>query len=268
MSKVDKKYNFLRPIKAKNLKRFGRNEDGGYLVDFELLKESNILLSFGLGSDWSFEIDYLNENKNGKIYIYDHTIDIFVYLNPLLRCLKRFLTFRKNLNDLLARFNDLKKYLSLTTNRKIIFHKKKVVHEKPNENKEINIQKAFDKIGQANRIIFKIDIEGDEYALVDDIINQADLIDMLIMEFHDIDKNEIRFITSIKKLLNNFDIVHIHGNNHCSERLSGLPTVLELTFNSKRFRPKEIEYKNEFPLKDLDFPNNPYKKDLKFYFED
>ena len=46
MSKVDKKYNFLRPIKAKNLKRLGRNEDGGYLVDFELLKESKIYKNF------------------------------------------------------------------------------------------------------------------------------------------------------------------------------------------------------------------------------
>ena len=33
MSKVDKKYNFLKPIKNGNLTRIGRDEDGGYIVD-------------------------------------------------------------------------------------------------------------------------------------------------------------------------------------------------------------------------------------------
>jgi len=268
MSMIDKKYNFLKPIKVNDLKRIGRNEDGGYVVDFKILKQSNVLLSFGLGSDWSFEIDYLKKNQSGKIYIYDHTVDIYTYLNPLLKCLKRFLTFRKNLNDLLTRLNDLNKYLSLTMNKNIIFNKKKAVYQILNENKETDVKKAFDKIGLLNRTVFKIDIEGDEYSLIDDILKQVNFIDMLIIEFHEIDKNEIKFVTSIKKLLNDFDIIHIHANNHCNESSFGLPTVLELTFNNKKFRPKEIVHRNEFPIKNLDFPNNPYKKDLKFSFED
>ena len=68
MSKIDKSLNFLKPIIVKNLFRLGRKEDGGYVVDKDVIKKSDTLLSFGLGSDWSFETDYLLNNKNGKVY--------------------------------------------------------------------------------------------------------------------------------------------------------------------------------------------------------
>ena len=61
MEVVDKKYNFLKPIKTSNLTRLGRNHDGGYVVDFEIVKGCNTLISFGLGPDWSFELDYIKK---------------------------------------------------------------------------------------------------------------------------------------------------------------------------------------------------------------
>ena len=70
MELVDKKYNFLKPIRTSNLIRLGRNLDGGYVVDFEIVKKCNTLITFGLGSDWSFELDYIKKNKEIKIYIY------------------------------------------------------------------------------------------------------------------------------------------------------------------------------------------------------
>ena len=268
MSKVDKKYNFLKPIKNGNLTRIGRDEDGGYIVDSNILKKSNNLLSFGLGSDWSFEIDYLRQNNRGKVHVYDHTVNILVYLGPLLKCFKRFITFRKSFKDLIARYNDFVKYLKFINNKNILFVKKKAVTKITQEKKEIDIKKALEQIGFSNNVIFKIDIEGDEYSLIDEIEKHSKLIDTLIIEFHEIDQNENIFVYGLKKLLDNFDIIHIHGNNHCKDMILGLPTVVEITFNNKKFRPKEIEYKNEFPLQDLDFPNNPYEKDLKFSFQD
>ena len=268
MSKIDKSLNFLKPIIVKNLFRLGRKGDGGYVVDKDVIKKSDTLLSFGLGSDWSFETDYLLNNKNGKVYVYDHTVNIYTYLRPFLKCLKRFLTLRKTLKDLKLKFNELNKYINLIKNKKIVFKKKKVVSLITKENKETNVKKALDNIGNYKTIMLKIDIEGDEYKLIDEINQYSTAVDTLIMEFHNIDDNLNDFTKAIKELLKNFDIIHIHGNNHCTKNLLGLPTVLELSFNNKRFRPQEIAYKNEFPLIELDFPNNPYKKDLKLSFED
>ena len=39
MEPVDKKYNFLKPIKTPNLIRFGGKLDGGYVVDLEIVKK-------------------------------------------------------------------------------------------------------------------------------------------------------------------------------------------------------------------------------------
>ena len=63
METIDKKYNFLKPIKTSNLKRLGRNADGGYVVDYEIIKNTKTLITFGLGPDWSFELDCISKNK-------------------------------------------------------------------------------------------------------------------------------------------------------------------------------------------------------------
>ena len=46
---------------------------------------------------------------------------------------------------------------------------------------------------------------------------------MIIFEFHWMNINEQNFLDSIKKLKNNFNIIHIHGNDHCEKLQSGLP---------------------------------------------
>ena len=59
---VDKKYNFLRPIKTKGLIRLGGKEDGGYIISKKALEDCDFLLSFGMSNDWSFEQEFLKHN--------------------------------------------------------------------------------------------------------------------------------------------------------------------------------------------------------------
>ena len=40
-----------------------------------------------------------------------------------------------------------------------------------------------------------------------------------------------------------------------------------ITFNNKKYAPDKIEYNYEFPIKNLDFPNDPLKEDIKISFE-
>ena len=75
--KDDEVLDFLTP-KAYNqndLKRFGREQDGGYVIPVEYCKRCKTLMSFGVGDDISFERDFIKENPNVDVELYDGTVD-------------------------------------------------------------------------------------------------------------------------------------------------------------------------------------------------
>ena len=80
MNTLDKKYNFMKPIRIPDLIRFGRKADGGYVVSKEVAKSCNSLITFGMGPDWSFELDYIKLNPKVKIYMYDDTVSSKPYI--------------------------------------------------------------------------------------------------------------------------------------------------------------------------------------------
>ena len=62
----------LKPKKNYKMIRVGSENDGGYLVEIESLKKSNILISMGLYNNWDFEKGFLKVSKNlENIYSYD-----------------------------------------------------------------------------------------------------------------------------------------------------------------------------------------------------
>lgn len=265
MNTINEKYNYLKPYLCKDLQRAGRNQDGGYVVSQNSIIKTNYLISFGLGTDWSFEIDYLEKNKKGIIYMYDHTVSFKTFFFPFLKCLKRFLTFRKSYKDLKGRYNKMINYLNFVNNKRVFYYKKKIDLEL--SNKKENLKSILKKNQKIDRFILKVDIEGSEFKLIKDIIFFYKQIDMLIIEFHELEIKENKFNEEMLKLNNYFDIIHIHGNNHCKINKFGLPIALELTLLSKHYNLRKIENKIQFPLDNLDFPNNPNSKDLKFTFK-
>ena len=263
---IHKKYNFLKPIKNSKLIRLGRNHDGGYVVDASIVENCNTLITFGLGPDWTFELDYIKKNVDVKIYMYDFSVSSLPYIKDLIKYLRRFLTFRTQYKSVSDRFNYLKKYLNFFKIKNVNFYKEKIAF--PIKDKiDTDIDKVFSKISKENNFLLKIDIEGSEYEIIDQILNYSDRIEMLIFEFHWIDKKEETFLNSVKKLQNKFDIIHIHGNNHFDKLPTGLPVIIEMTLLNKKYNlKKEREYVLNFPIKGLDFSNNPFKEDLTFSF--
>jgi hypothetical protein len=65
---------FLCPIKPRSLVRVGRDNEGGYLVDPIDIDQSDVLVSFGLNDDWSFEKDFV-ERKNVPLLAYDASLN-------------------------------------------------------------------------------------------------------------------------------------------------------------------------------------------------
>ena len=263
--KVSKKFSFLKPIKNSKLIRLGRNADGGYLVDSNIIKNCGDLVTFGLGNDWSFELDFMKINKNSNIYVYDHTVNSWQYLSEIFKHIRRLILFRVTVSKFMKSVNSLKKFLNFINATNVHFIKKKISKIATNKN-EIDIKTVFLKTKNKKDLILKCDIEGSEYEIVDQIIKYNKNLKMILFEFHWINKNQKKFINSVKKLKKYFNIVHVHGNNHSDKTIFGLPIILELTLINKKLSKKHVKYNNKFPLKKLDYPNNPYKKDISFKF--
>ena len=85
--------NLFYPKFKSNLLRLGRNFDGGYIVEKNSIKQSEILLSFGLSDDWTFEEDYSKLGEN-KVYCYDYSVNIRFWLVSFLKSLISIVLFR------------------------------------------------------------------------------------------------------------------------------------------------------------------------------
>ena len=270
---LDKKYNFLRPIKINTLIRLGREMDGGYIVDYNIINNTDILITFGLGDgsqipdQWSFELDFIKRNKKLSIFVYDYTVSASPYIKKIWKYLRRFLTFRTSLDAVKIRLKNYHEYIKFMKLDNVKFYREKIIY--PIKNKiDTDIKKVFSRIVNNSEVVFKCDIEGNEYFIIDQILEYSNRINMFIFEFHWIDKKEDIFVESVKKLQSRFEIIHIHANNHFQTLKNGLPIILEITLINKKFSPDKIEYVDDFPIKDLDFPNNPFLKDIEFSFRD
>ena len=267
---LDKKYSFFAPKKIFDLKRYGRSADGGYVCSKKIVKNTNVLVTFGMGPDWSFEIEYIKDNPNVTIFVYDYTVSVWPYIKEVYKYLKRFITFRGKWSYVSNRYSYLKNYLNFFKLKNIVFYSEKITYSRKLKI-DTSVKKIFERVdnlfSKNEEIILKSDIEGNEFEIIDDILIYQDRIKMIIFEFHWLDKNEEIFLQSIKKFQKYFEVIHVHGNNHCETLPSGLPIALEMTLINKKYINSKNESEKKFPINGLDFPNNPSKKDISFTFD-
>ena len=64
--------------------------------------------------------------------------------------------------------------------------------------------------------MLKIDIEGSEFKILNQLLMYKENFSMLIIEFHFIQKNKKVFTNFFNEFLNFFTIIHVHGNNNNS----------------------------------------------------
>jgi len=254
----------LKPyhINKSNLIRIGPEKDGGYIVDKRILNKSKVVITLGLNDDWDFEKDYLDKSSNSRIIAYDHTVNEKFWKKRFKNDLISFLLFKK------IKFNqimDVFKYFSYLAffrgkNEHLI---KKVVPKK----KKINQVTVNEALKDFQNTLLKIDIEGDEYSVLDQVNKNSKKINLLIIEFHDVNKN----IKKIKKFLkkSNLKIIHIHANNYGGIDKNGLPKVLEISLlNKKKFKISKNKSNYSYPIDGLDYSNLKRRKDIKLIFNE
>jgi hypothetical protein len=238
----------LDPKKKYKLIRIGRNNDGGYLVGENSLKKTEILLSFGIGDDWSFEKNFKIYNINCLIQCYDDK-PILKYLIRKLIIEIIFLPYHRRLYF----FKYLKDIIEFIKIKKAInFFEKKIFYD--------DLKKILHNINN-NNIFLKIDIEGSEYRILDDILENQKRILGIVIEFHDFDYHKKIICNFCEKL--SLNLIHIHPNNCAPLDKEGNPTVIELTFERN---PIILEDDVIFPH-EFDMKNNNLEKDIRLIFE-
>ena len=252
-------YSFLKPQYRVKLKRLGDHSDGGYLIPEQCVKHTELLVSFGLGDNWSFENDFKKANNKIKIYCYDHSITRRFWYEFTIISIFFFIKNLKNFSNI-YKFIKYKLFFSKKLNN---FHiKKKIVPKKFYDN-EIAINELSKIFKQ--KIFLKIDIENDEYRILHSIKNFEQVLGFVI-EFHYLDLN-YNVIKDFLKNNRNFKIVHLHPNNMGGIDIDRNPTTIEITFINKKLCKDYKIFKNKrFKKSILDFPNDPNQKDLKINF--
>lgn len=238
---------FAKLFKTTNdvpLTRLGRSHDGGYVVA-DIDYKGSLVLSAGAGDDISFERQLYKSGSN--VILVDHTVE-----------------------------------LDLEITEGIDFRRLKLVSKNlATSNLSVSIENLLLEFSNEFKIItVKLDIEGDEWEILDDLITNSeskiDLISQLVIEFHGILSLDQDFIKSerfekISKIVKKFDVVNLHANNYGTYVKHGnrvIPDVFEVTLLNKNVEVKSISKDNRMTAMDYNRPNNPLKPDFTNVFDD
>ncbi len=263
------KFDF-QPFDTNNLIRRGTKNDGGYLIPRDT--KAHLLISFGLGDDWKFELDLVRNNHVNKFIVFDHTQNLLVYAIRLLKCVKvRNFKFSVFIYRLIILLRYLRDYVikNNTHVRKRITKQGSVI--KDNNVKElvndINLHEVFNKfVSSPNvRVILKIDIEGSEYEIIKQILDHSNQVILLIIEFHYITDNKLMFEQCLSLLKTKFSLIHSHINNYGYVDENLIPQICEFTFIHKAHF-NENRKVDKLPLEGLDSPTTPFRPDFEISF--
>jgi hypothetical protein len=232
----------LYDVKSPKL-RLGNDADGGYVVTQEILNKSTALFSYGVGSDISFELDYVKKT-NKSSFFYDHTV---------------------NSPEIPEKYSHL-----------MFFKKEGLSYKK--EDMLNSFFSHYDESGVKGKVLLKMDIEENEFSffLNTDIEKLSTLVSGIVVEFHLLGREENfnNFFKILEKLNKYFYHCHLHANNYAGSLIYHeydiefiLPHVLELTFTNKDIVPyngnffeKIFKYDNKVPLDMGEFPTEHDRK--------
>lgn len=185
-----------------NFIRFGENRDGGYVIcDIP----SDILYSYGVGTTYKFENDFVETYKSKIAYLYDHTVNIDIK-NPKIKHIKLGIDYFTH-----STFN--------------------------------TIEDQIKNNGDWNNtdLTLKIDVEGYEWlSLLFMSVDCLKHFKQIIIELHwldtDMNGSAKQKIAALRKINNFYALAHIHPVNCQNLVCMGsfyLPPVVECTFVRK-----------------------------------
>lgn len=213
------------------LKRFGNQGDGGYVMQDDL-KENDVFISAGIADDVSWDFDVLNQSRSQLIFQIDPNIGL---KPPVL-------------------------------DQRVVFYPKHLAIQ-DSEN-SISLKHIVEKISPLNDIVLKIDIEGAEWEILQEIdIDTLSRFREIVIEFHWIhsileSESEITKLDVFRKLNIHHRLIHLHANNWGNYKIienRPVPDVIECVY----VRDLEKNLQPKYALEDIiDVPNHPSRPEI------
>ena len=212
-------YKTLQPIKFPLIIIGKKNCDGSYILPDDFV-DVNHCITFGVGSDVSFELDLVEKNILSTCF--DGTIEHSPSKNDCIKFVKKNIAPSNFfLNSLFPQSRHNCDYTDINS----------------------AVCRILNNSGEKNDFILKMDIEGDEYKNILDLKEEyLERMRILVFEFHFLNQiiypDKFSIISScFQKLLKNFHIVSINqtydDNLIASYGQSFLYTTLEISFLRK-----------------------------------
>jgi hypothetical protein len=249
----------IRPQSVGAMQRIGSKHDGGYVIP-KNLPLVELIVSFGLGDDWNFEKELLRLGIIHSFVFYDHTVSTKSLIN---RVNSRISSRNFSFSALLFRVIILVRYIADFKAKKYSHIRKKIT-EFESDSRNTTLLEVATSI-PSKEFILKIDIEGSEYLLIDQICSVSHRVPLLIIEFHNTEANQARFEDAMEKLLKLYVNCHVHANNYEQIRENGIPQALEFTFGRKDIYVGD-RYIGSLPIPGLDSPSCPNRPDHEILF--
>lgn len=239
---------WLKPWEVE-LVRIGNPGDGGYLVPQAVIDKSDALLSMGLGENWTFDEHWKDLKPNDPIHMYDGTVTKASLPEQAWQWPDR------DLNSMYEKFFNctpgVKHYVEMIGNGRT----------------DTNLETCIQRL-DAKNIFLKMDIEGGEYTLIDDLIRFKDNIVCMATEMHGVNTQRNLFRDSVDKICSEYVIVHVHGNVGVPPYgPEGLTDALEITFLRKDLCNSRTQ-RNELHIPHLDYGNHFGVFDIEYFFGD
>lgn len=228
----------LWPKDVHDLVRLGRPYDGAYVVPRRALMAARHLLSIGVNDDWSFDRDAAAMNPAMRLTGVDATTTVWYVLRRGLRFRAEYLaawaTGRKDkCRFLTSRMPSVRDYRGFW-GRHTLIHKFLAPQSGPATVALGDLMSAASAAQPAPSVFLKIDIEGAEFGLLDDIVAASDRLTGLAMELHDVPAHQERVSEFLAALRAHLVLVHVHANTYDGvDEQTQLPRVLELTWMAR-----------------------------------
>ncbi len=261
----------IQPVRIEPKLRLGREFDGGYVLSEKLLNESDLLISFGINNEWSFESDFFRKKDNSTLLMFDDQFESkAIYINVLKGFIASFYRIGNNQvrNSLKNNLKLLHSWIDFIKSNpfRVKYLKARIGHNI--ENNEISLGDIILKYGIKNKqnILLKIDIEGSEYEIVEEMVVNNRYFSGVVIEFHDVHSKPQLFKEMIELLKTKFTIEHVHFNNYTPYN-GFISDALELTLIHNKFYDNKGVPIDKLPLEGFDFACNSQLPDYDIIFE-
>jgi hypothetical protein len=279
----------LKPKVVNDIIRVGnQTKDGGYVISRRQIAATKVLIGIGVNDDWSFEEEFKRQNNDVSLYCYDFSVGSSIFLKDFVSTSINVLSLNSYTKEIFngrsphtiftKPFKKLSTYLRFKSffkpGKNNFFFQKGVSGIK--EGQFITMNEVFGNVASFeglpdNSVYVKMDIEESEYDIIDDVLKQKAKINGLAIEFHNLKHMWPEFSGLMDQLRQDYEVVHIHGNNSCGY-IPGtrIPDLIELTLIKRSMlSTDELNSMNTslYPLSKFDKPNIANKPDLALSFD-